>query len=191
TSVASVDLPLGAHQSIAGGTPRAVERGLAAGCRALQIFVKSNRSWAAREIEEEEAREFSRAVAQAGFRGVAAPPSSLINLAAPSRVARRRSIRSLTEEIRRCARLKIPDLVLHPGSHGGDGESEGVSRVAASLDEAIARSGLGSVRVLLETAAGQGTSVGHKFQHLRDILASGPPAPDPGGCFGTRPLHPS
>jgi deoxyribonuclease-4 len=184
-----IDLPLGAHQSIAGGTPRAVERGLAAGCRALQIFVKSNRGWAAREIEEEEASQFSRAVAQAAFRGVAAHASYLINLAAPSRVARRRSIRSLAEEIRRCARLEIGDLVLHPGSHGGDGESAGVSRVAASLDEAFASSGVSSVRVLLETAAGQGTSVGYRFEHLRDILASSSAAQHLGVCIDTCHVH--
>src|SRR5215813_1299984 len=109
-AVNPIDLPLGAHQSIAGGTPRAVERGLAAGCRALQIFVKSNRGWAARVIEEEEAREFSSAVARAAFRGVAAHASYLINLAAASGSARRRSIRSLAQEIRRCALLEIPDL---------------------------------------------------------------------------------
>ncbi|HEY6931326.1 MAG TPA: hypothetical protein VJA66_16770, partial [Thermoanaerobaculia bacterium] len=85
-------LPIGAHQSIAGGTPRAVERGLASGCRALQIFVKSNRAWAAREIEEAEMGAFRRAVRDARL-PVAAHASYLINLAASAPAMRRRSVR--------------------------------------------------------------------------------------------------
>jgi deoxyribonuclease-4 len=186
---AAKDLPLGAHQSIAGGTPRAVERGVAAGCRVLQIFVKSNRAWAARELEDGEANAFARAVTGAGIQSVAAHASYLINLAAPSLLARRRSIRSLAEELDRCARLGIPDLILHPGSHGGDGESAGVSRVAASLDEVFARAEAAGVRVLLETAAGQGTSIGYRFEHLRDILSASRERRRLGLCLDTCHVH--
>jgi deoxyribonuclease-4 len=77
----SFDLPLGAHQSIAGGTPRAVERGIDAGCRAVQIFVKNNNRWVGKEIEDREARDFRRAVRRAELTHVAAHTSYLINLA--------------------------------------------------------------------------------------------------------------
>jgi deoxyribonuclease IV len=185
----SSDLPLGAHQSIAGGTPRAVERGVAAGCRALQIFVKSNRGWAARTIDDAEASAFRRAVRGARLTGVAAHASYLINLAAPSRSARRQSISALAVEMRRCLHLGIHDLILHPGSHGGDGESAGVGRIAASLDEAFARAKAPGVRLLLETAAGQGTAVGHRFEHLRDIFAATRQRRRLGVCLDTCHVH--
>lgn len=166
------ELLIGAHQSIAGGTPRAVERGIAAGCRVVQIFVKNNNRWVGKTIEESEAREFRTAARRAGFAHVAAHTSYLINLASPSAELRRQSVAALADEILRCHALGIWDLVLHPGAHCGEGESSGVARIAASLDEAFQRTEMTRVRVLLETAAGQGSCVGHRFEHLRDILGA-------------------
>src|SRR5512144_3408950 len=131
------NLPLGAHQSIAGGTPRAVERGISAGCRVVQIFVKNNNRWVGKTIEEAEAREFRLAARRAGFSHVAAHTSYLINLASPSGELRRQSIAALADEILRCHSLGIRDLVLHPGAHCGEGESSGIARIASSLDEAF------------------------------------------------------
>lgn len=126
--VTANDLLIGAHQSIAGGTPRAVERGVAAGCRVLQIFVKNNSRWVGKTIGEAEAREFRRAAQRASLAHVAAHTSYLINLASTSQELRRQSIAALADEILRCHALGIRDLVLHPGAHGGEGEAAGISR---------------------------------------------------------------
>jgi deoxyribonuclease-4 len=183
------DLLIGAHQSIAGGTPRAVERGLAAGCRVVQIFVKNNTRWVGKAIEEAEAREFRRAARRAKFPHVIAHTSYLINLASPSRELRKQSIESLADEIRRCQILGIRDLVLHPGAHCGEGESAGVATIAASLDEAFGMTGETRVRILLETAAGQGSCVGHRFEHLRDILGAVRNRRRVAVCFDTCHVH--
>jgi deoxyribonuclease-4 len=183
------DLPLGAHQSIAGGTPRAVERGVSAGCRVVQIFVKNNNRWVGKTIEEVEAREFRRAARRAAFAHVAAHTSYLINLASPSPELRRQSVAALADEILRCQTLGIRDLVLHPGSHGGEGEAAGVARIAAALDEAFRLTEGTRVRVLLETAAGQGTAVGHRFEHLRDILGAVRQQRRVAVCFDTCHVH--
>jgi deoxyribonuclease-4 len=185
----SADLPLGAHQSIAGGTPRAVERGVSAGCRVVQIFVKNNNRWVGKSIEETEARDFRRAVRSAELRHVAAHTSYLINPASPVAALRRQSIDALCDEILRCHRLGIRELVLHPGAHGGAGEASGVARVAESLDEAFARTAHTRVRVLLETAAGQGSSVGHRFEHLRDVLGALADPARAGVCLDTCHVH--
>ena len=166
------ELPVGAHQSIAGGTPRAVERAVDAGCRTLQIFVKNNSRWIGKEIVDAEAGAFRRAVRGAALPHVVAHTSYLINLASPFRALRLQSIGSLVDEVVRCRRLGIRDLVLHPGSHGGAGEAAGVKRLAASLDEVFRRTEGDRVRILLETAAGQGSAIGYRFAHLRDVLAA-------------------
>ena len=168
----SSPLLIGAHQSIAGGTPRAVERGVSAGCRVLQIFVKNNARWIGKPIEAEEARLFRRDARRAEMAHVIAHTSYLINLAAPSQDLRRLSALALEDEIRRCEALGIRNLVLHPGAHGGEGETAGIARIVASLDEVFARTAGSRVRVLLETAAGQGSAIGHTFEHLRDILGA-------------------
>jgi deoxyribonuclease IV len=183
------ELPLGAHQSIAGGTPRAVERGVEAGCRVVQIFVKNNNRWVGKTIDESEAREFRLAARRAGLSHVAAHTSYLINLASPSVELRRQSIAALADEILRCHALGIRDLVLHPGAHGGEGEAAGVSRIAESLDEAFRLTEATRVRVLLETAAGQGTSIGHRFEHLRDILGAVRERRRAAVCFDTCHVH--
>jgi len=183
------DLPLGAHQSIAGGTPRAVERGLEVGCRVLQIFVKNSNRWVGRPIDRPEARAFRSAARGAGLARVVAHTSYLINLASPVAELSRRSIEALVEEIERCERLGIPDLVLHPGAHCGEGESAGVARIAASLDQVFERTGGAHVRILLETAAGQGSCVGHRFEHLRDILGAVRTPRRVAACFDTCHVH--
>ncbi|PYQ35437.1 MAG: deoxyribonuclease IV [Acidobacteria bacterium] len=182
-------MPLGAHQSIAGGTPRAVERGVEVGCRVIQIFVKNSNRWVGRPIDRPEARAFRSAARGAGLARVVAHTSYLINLASPVAELRRRSIEALAEEIDRCRRLGIPDLVLHPGAHCGEGESAGVARIAASLDEVFDRTAAAPVRILLETAAGQGSCVGHRFEHLRDILGAVRTPRRVAACFDTCHVH--
>jgi deoxyribonuclease-4 len=183
------DLPLGAHQSIAGGTPRAIERGLEAGCRVVQIFVKNSNRWVGRPLERPEARAFRSAARGAKLSRVVAHTSYLINLASPVGQLRRQSIGALVEEIERCRKLGIPDLVYHPGAHCGEGEIAGVARIAASLDEVFDRTGGARVRILLETAAGQGSCVGHRFEHLRDILGAVRVTRRIAACFDTCHVH--
>jgi deoxyribonuclease IV len=183
------DLPLGAHQSIAGGTPRAVERGLQTGCRVLQIFVKNNSRWVGKEIDDEEAMRFRQATGAARFGHLAAHASYLINLASPAEALRRQSIEALADEMERCRRLGIGNLVLHPGSHGGEGEAAGVARVASALDRALELAGSGRVRILLETAAGQGFCLGYRFEHLRDILGAARYPRRLGVCLDTCHVH--
>jgi deoxyribonuclease-4 len=183
------DLPLGAHQSIAGGTPRAIERGVEVGCRVVQIFVKNSNRWIGRPLERPEARAFRSAARSSNLSRVIAHTSYLINLASPVAALRRQSIDALVEEIERCRRLGIRDLVYHPGSHGGEGETAGVVRIAASLDEIFERTAGARVRILLETAAGQGSCVGHRFEHLRDILGAVRTPRRVAACFDTCHVH--
>ena len=187
--MAILDLPLGAHQSIAGGTPRAIERGVEVGCRVVQIFVKNNNRWVGKPIERPEARAFRSAARGANLSRVIAHTSYLINLASPVDELRRQSIDALVEEIERCRRLGIPDLVYHPGSHGGEGEAAGVRRIAASLDEVFERTAGARVRILLETAAGQGSCIGHRFEHLRDIFGALRSPRRIAACFDTCHVH--
>jgi deoxyribonuclease-4 len=184
-----LDLPLGAHQSIAGGTPRAIERGVEVGCRVVQIFVKNSNRWIGRPLERPEARAFRSAARNANISRVIAHTSYLINLASPVAALRRQSIDALVEEIERCRRLGIRDLVYHPGAHGGEGETAGVARIAASLDEVFERTADARVRILLETAAGQGSCVGHRFEHLRDILGAVRTPRRVAACFDTCHVH--
>jgi deoxyribonuclease-4 len=106
---------LGAHLSIAGGIPRAVDRATATRCDALQIFTKSAGQWRARPLPPEEIAAFRRRREETGLRAAIAHNSYLINIAAASAALRQQSIAALGEELERAEALGLEGLVMHPG----------------------------------------------------------------------------
>jgi deoxyribonuclease-4 len=157
---------LGAHLSIAGGLHRALLRGEALHCSAIQIFTKNSNQWKTRGLLPEEVRQFREARARTGISPVISHGSYLVNLASPDPFLYRKSIKSLIEEIERCHLLGISSVVVHPGFHGGQGELEGLRRVSAAINIILAETKNLSVKIVLEATAGQGTSLGSRFEHF-------------------------
>lgn len=180
-------MPLfGAHMSISGGLRLAFERLAAIRGESLQIFTANQRQWQPKLADEQEIRLF-REIRQAAVNiPVASHGSYLINLASPKPEAEEKSIAALAEELRRCAILGIEYLVMHPGSHLGEGVEAGISRFTANLDRAFEESGVArEVTILLETTAGQGTSLGADFSELAGIIADSAFSDQLGVCFDT------
>jgi deoxyribonuclease IV len=163
---------LGAHLSIAGGLPRAVDRAVATRCEALQIFTKSAGQWRARTLPVEEAALFRARVKETGIRPVVAHNSYLINIASGDPILRARSIEALTEELDRAELLDLDGLVMHPGSYTTGSEADGLGRIAEALDSILRSRPAGRVKLLLEHTAGQGTNLGHRFEHLAAIIGA-------------------
>jgi deoxyribonuclease-4 len=164
-------MPLfGAHLSIAGGYHRALLAAQEHGCSTVQLFTKQPSQWAAAPITPEQARTFGATLEQTGLREVMAHDSYLINLASPDPALYRRSIDAFIAEMGRAETLGVSYLVMHPGAHVDSGEEAGLLRVAAALDEAHARCEGFRLQVLLETTAGQGSTLGYRFEHLAAIL---------------------
>jgi deoxyribonuclease IV len=157
--------------SIAGGLDLAIERGASVGCTAIQIFNKSNNQWAARPVGEAEVERFRAARTRAGIGPVVAHDSYLINLCSPDDALYARSIGAVVEELERCARLGVEWLVVHPGGHMGQGEDFGVRRMAGAIDEIHGRLAGCPTGIAIETMAGQGTVIGHRFEQIAAILA--------------------
>jgi len=160
---------VGAHMSAAGGLARAVERAVGVGCRTLQVFTKNSNQWAGKALDADDSAAFRAAAKAAGIAPLVSHSAYLINLASPDAATRKRSAAALVDEIRRCDAAGIPYLVLHPGSHGGDGEETGLDRIARGLDDAAKRTPGSATTILLETAAGQGACLGHTFAQLAEI----------------------
>ncbi len=163
---------LGAHEGIAGGVSTAFARAEEDGCQCLQIFTRNARGWAAKPLEDEEVARF-RAEARRTGMPVAAHSSYLINAAAADAEIRRKSWAALAEELQRCEQLGIPALIFHPGSNPD--EAEGLDLVAEAMGRAIEATP-GKVRLLTETTAGQGASLGHRFEQLAAIREAIPKA---------------
>jgi deoxyribonuclease-4 len=159
----------GAHMSIAGGIYKALERGKRVGCRTIQIFLKNSNQWKAKAFEEQDRLLFQKIQKQSGIRPVVAHDSYLINLASPDPQLYRKSLNAFVEEMKRANFLGVPYLVLHPGAHKGAGTQVGINRVAKALRRALDLVEP-PVMVLLENTAGQGTSLGSRFEQLAAIL---------------------
>jgi deoxyribonuclease-4 len=163
---------LGVHVSVAGGLAQAwaAASRLRLGC--LQLFVKNQRQWQAPPLSDAAVAEWRAAPRPRGCGPVVAHASYLVNLASADRALWERSRAALADELVRCDRLEIPYLVVHPGAAGERPVVWALWRVAAALDRIHARHPDLRTTVLLETTAGQGTSLGRRFEELRDILAA-------------------
>ena len=176
---------LGAHLSIAGGLPRAVDRAVASKCEALQIFTKSAGQWRARALPDDEVVLFRRRVAETGIHPVVAHNSYLINIAAADPALRQQSLDSLREELDRADRLGLDGLVMHPGSFTSGSEEGGIELVADGLRRLLRDRAPVGAAILLEHTAGQGTNLGHRFEHLAAIIERLDGSPRIGVCLDT------
>lgn len=161
---------LGAHQSIAGGFTKAVERAVETGCECLQVFTRNINRWDVSPLDPTAAAAFRRAVREAGLRLVIAHDSYLINPAAADETLRRKSIAGLVTELERAEALGIPWVVAHPGAAGDQPPDVAVARAADGIAAALtATKGL-AAGILIETTAGQGSCLGASFAEIGTML---------------------
>lgn len=169
-------MKLGAHMSIAGGYYKALELGQKHCCTAVQIFTKTASQWAAKPITDDDTRLFMqfRDSVPYAHTDLVAHDSYLINLASPDDLLWEKSIHAFAHELDRCQALGIPNLVTHAGAHMGSGEEVGLERIASALERVLTERPGQDVTVLLETTAGQGTSLCYAFEHIarvRELLS--------------------
>src|SRR6478672_7025573 len=162
---------LGAHMSVAGGLPRAVERAIVHRCDALQIFAKNANQWRGRLIPRDEIREFRRRIKASGIGPVVSHASYLINLATTSAALRQQSLEAMGDEIDRAEALGLLGVVLHPGCYTAGSEAEGLELIAEALVQLLNERRRGRTMVLLEHTAGQGTALGATFEQLASMIA--------------------
>ncbi len=178
-------LRLGAHESVAGGLHRAIERGELAGCESLQLWTRNARRWYSPPLDVDQIEQFRTALAETDIYPVAAHAAYLINIASPDPDLFRRSVQCLIEETQRCELLGIPYIILHPGAHTGSGMEAGLARAAAGLSDMAAALPGCRTRILLETTAGQGSALGATFEELALIIEQISADLQPGICLDT------
>jgi deoxyribonuclease-4 len=161
---------LGAHMSIEKSHALAIDRAAAFDMTALQIFVKNASRWVAKPIDPAAAETFRERLASSNLGFTVAHDSYLINMASPDDALWEKSLNAFQDEMGRCAQLGVPYLVTHPGAHMGTGVDTGIRRVAAGLNRLFDEDPANPTVVLLETTAGQGTTLGSRFEELAGII---------------------
>lgn len=161
---------LGAHQSIAGGLTKAVDRAIETGCQCLQIFTRNINRWDVSPLDPAAATAFRKAVVDAGLTLVVAHDSYLINPASADDVLRKKSIAGLVTELERAELLGIPWVVVHPGAAGEQPLDEAVARAADGIAAALTGTPALAAGILIETTAGQGSCLGAAFEEIGTML---------------------
>ncbi len=164
-------MKLGAHVSVAGGLENGPIEGRAIGAEVIQIFTRNQRQWDAKPVSDEEAAAFRASVKQHAIECVMSHASYLLNLGAPSSEARRKSAAAFREELVRCAKLGVQLLNFHPGAHLGGGDAASLRFAADCMREAIETTpDSDGVMLVIENTAGQGSCIGHRFEHLAEMV---------------------
>ncbi|HEY2768446.1 MAG TPA: deoxyribonuclease IV [Solirubrobacteraceae bacterium] len=161
---------IGAHVSPAGGLPKAVERGVERGCRAIQIFNQSPRMWRPTVYAEDAVEAFREALAGSPIDAVVIHAVYLLNCASDDSDIRAKSLTSLTHSLRTGARIGAAAVILHPGSAKTGHVGEAIARAGATIGEALAESE--GCELHLENTAGAGGTLGRSFQELSALLAA-------------------
>ena len=176
---------LGAHVSTAGGLHNAIKNGDNLSCDAIQIFLQNPNQWQPKPIDTDGIEKFKAAWRESPMREVVAHDIHLSNLASPKPDVLAKSRMQFHAQMELAAQLGISGIVTHLGAHLGEGESFGLKRLTESFDECFETTDAPEVTVLLETTAGQGTNLGYRFEHLRDVIAMSRYPARFGVCFDT------
>jgi deoxyribonuclease-4 len=176
---------IGAHMSVAGGVSKAVDRALVHGCESLQIFCKNANQWNAKPLDPHEIVRFRQRVEEIGLTPVVSHASYLINLATSVPLLRQQSIAAFVDELDRAESLGLHGVVIHPGTCTAGSEEDALRLIAEAVRSAFRTRPRQRVKVLLEHTAGQGRTVGHRFEHLAAILAHLDGSPRIGICLDT------
>ncbi|MBI3237000.1 MAG: deoxyribonuclease IV [Chlamydiales bacterium] len=160
------DLLIGAHTSAAGGAPNALLEADAIGATTCQLFTSNQKRWEGREIPQEELDLWHQTLEMTGIQKVMSHDSYLINLGSPDPEGLRKSRKAFKEELIRCQKLGISFLNFHPGAALDGSEEKCLETIGDSLELLEDLASRAETRLLIETTAGQGTSVGWRFEHL-------------------------
>jgi deoxyribonuclease IV len=178
-------LRIGAHMSIAGGVSKAVDRAVVHGCEALQVFTKNASQWRGKPLDPAEVRAFRARVDQTGIQPVVSHASYLINLATTFPLLREQSLAAFVDELDRAHALGLLGVVIHPGTCTAGSEEDGLRLIAEALRCAFKARPRRKTMVLLEHTAGQGRTLGHRFEHLATIIGHLDGSPRLGVCLDT------
>ena len=171
--------------SVAGGVSKAVDRAAVHGCEALQIFTKNASQWRAKPLDPAEIRRFRRRLEATGITPAVSHASYLINLATTDPALRAMSIEAFIDEIDRAHALGLLGVVIHPGTCTAGSEEDALRLVADAVRVAFKSRPRRRTMVLFEHTAGQGRTLGYRFEHLAAIIDHLHGSPRAGVCLDT------
>src|SRR5215218_1599208 len=165
---------VGRHLPTSGGLARTLWAARELGCETIQIFVSNPQAWADPRPRQD-ADTFVEGSLEMGISPVVAHAKYLINLASTSEEQRELSVVALAHELAAAGALGVDLVVVHAGSHGGEGEKKGMERLVDGLGRARDRAAeldgtSGAVaELVVENSVGAGTQLCSTFESLGEV----------------------
>lgn len=161
---------IGAHTSAAGGVHNALIEGKEIGATTIQLFTSNQKRWEGKKLSQEEIDLFKATLEETGLSHIMSHDSYLINLGCPNEANLEKSKKAFTEELIRCQALGLSYLNFHPGAALDGTEEECLKIIVQSLEQIAPLTEKGETRLLIEATAGQGSTVGYRFEHLSFLI---------------------
>lgn len=162
---------IGAHVSSAGGVENAPLNAARINARAFALFTKNQKQWTSKPLTEKNILDFKKNCENNRFSPEQILPhdSYLINLGAPDSGNLKKSRDAFIDEMNRCSQLGLISLNFHPGSHKNELDEQAcLDRIADSINIGLDKTR--GVTAVIENTAGQGGSVGYRFEHLAYLI---------------------
>jgi len=175
---------LGVHCSVSGGLQNAFVEAERLGINTFQIFTQNQRQWLNKKIDAALLQQFTKAWDHKKVKIIFSHCSYLLNLASLNEEIQHRSVDALIGEIKRCHTLGLSYCVLHPGSYKDQTPETAMKKIIIALEDVLRQTDFSPVKVLLENTAGQGSAIGYRFEHLKEII-DGVRSKRIGVCFDT------
>ena len=176
---------LGAHVHTKGGPHTGISNGEALGCQAIQIFTTNPNRWPRKELADNDVDIFIQCWQDSNIEVILAHDSHLTNLISTRADVLKSSLRAFYGTIQRAARLQILYVVTHLGAHLDAGEEAGLELLSENLNDLLNKTAETNVIILLETTAGQGTNLGYRFEHIKQVMDAIELKHRIGVCFDT------
>ena len=181
---------LGAHMSVSGGKYLALVRGKEIGCESIQVFIRNVRSWASKPLEKKDIDDFLKKKEEIEeIWPIITHNSYLINLASQDAEKLEKSYNAMLEELKKADQLKLEYANVHPGVIPKENQDlsskEAMNQITDQLNGLIDATKDSKVTILLETTAGQGKGLGHKFEHMKYMIDRIKDKKRIGVCFDT------
>jgi len=164
---------IGAHVSIAKGVENAPLRANALRAKAFAIFTRNQRQWHSKPLSDDNINLFKQNCKKYGYSSKCILPhaSYLINLGSKDEIKLEKSKDAFMSEVKRCEQLGLKYLNVHPGAHlNMSSEDECIAIISQSINEVLEKTS--NITVVIENTAGEGTNVGYRFEHIRNIIDS-------------------
>ncbi|MDQ0351039.1 deoxyribonuclease-4 [Alkalibacillus filiformis] len=164
-------MKLGSHVSMSGKNMLlgSSEAAVSYGANTFMIYTGAPQNTRRKAIEELNIEAGTQHMEENGIEDIVIHAPYIINIGNTNKPETfELGVNFLRSEVERTEAIGAKQIVLHPGSHVGEGTDKGINKIIEGLNEVFEEKR--DVQIALETMAGKGSEIGRSFEELAQII---------------------